>query len=86
MMSQMTKSVCEGVSVIGDEVRVPCPTGDVSRTLMWQYIVNLVLPAFALVSMAVLTVVMIVVLVMTVANAGWHLTPSYVSVDPWSGW
>ncbi len=85
-MSQMTKSVCEGVCATEGEVRVLCPNGDVSRTLAWQYILNLVLPALALVSMAVLTIVMIVLLVTTVANAGWHLGPSYVSVDPWSGW
>ena len=78
--------MCARRCAAGDEVRVSCPNGDVSRTLPWQYIVNLVVPAFALVSMAVLTIVMIVVLVTTVANAGWHLAPSYVSVDPWSGW
>jgi len=86
MMGQMTKSVCEEVRATGGEVHVSCPDGDVSRTLVWQYIVNLVVPAFALVSMAVLTIVTIVLLVTTVANAGWHLAPSYVSVDPWSGW
>ncbi len=53
---------------------------------MWQYVLNLVLPAFALVSMSVLTIVTIVLLVTTIADAGWHLGPSYVSVDPWSGW
>ncbi len=86
MMSQMTKSVCEGLLAAECEARVSRPNGDVSRTLVWQYVLNIILPAFALVSMAVLTMIMIVVLVMTVANAGWHLTPSYVSVDPWSGW
>ncbi len=86
MMSQMTKSLCEEVCATGGEVRVACPNGDVSRTLVWQYILNLVLPAFALVSIAVLTIIMIVLLVTTVADAGWHLAPSYVSVDPWSGW
>ncbi len=86
MMSRMTKSVCEGMPAMEREERVSCSDGDVSRTLVWQYILNLVLPAFALVSMAVLTIVMILVLVTTVANAGWHLTPSHVSVDPWSGW
>lgn len=86
MMGQMMTSVCEGVHATEGEVHVPRPSGDVSRTLMWQYILNLVLPTFALVSMAVLTITMIVLLVTTVANAGWHVTPSYVSVDPWSGW
>jgi hypothetical protein len=81
-MSRMTKSVCAG----GGEARVSSSDGPVSRTLVWQYVVNLVLPAFALASVAVLTVVMIVVLVTTVANAGWNLAPSYVSADPWSGW
>jgi len=68
------------------EVPVSCPNGDVSRTLVWQYILNLVLPAFTLVSMATLTIIMIVLVVTTIANAGWHLAPSYVSVDPWPGW
>jgi len=53
---------------------------------VWQYILNLVLPAFTLVSMATLTIIMIVLVVTTIANAGWHLAPSYVSVDPWPGW
>jgi hypothetical protein len=86
MMGQMTKSAWEGVHAIGCEVRVSRSNGDVSRTLMWQYILNLVLPAFTLASMAVLTIIMIVLIVTTIADAGWHLMPSYVSVDPWSGW
>jgi hypothetical protein len=86
MMGQMMTSMCEGVHATEGEVHVPRPNADVSRTLAWQYILNLVLPAFALVSMAALTIIMIVLLVTTVANAGWHLMPSYVSVDPSLGW
>jgi hypothetical protein len=86
MMGQMTKSVLEGTHATGCEMRVSYPNGDVSRTLVWQYILNLVLPALTLVSMAVLTIIMIVLVVTTIADAGWHLMPSYVSVDPWSGW
>jgi len=85
-MDQTLKSVCEAVHAMGCEERVSCSHGGVSRTVVWQYILNLVLPAFALLSMAVLTITMIVLLVTTIANAGWYMMPSYVGADPWSGW
>jgi len=55
-----------------------------SRTLLKRCLVDTIVPAIALVSMAVLTVTMIVVVVTTVAHAGWLTPPTYVSVDPWS--
>jgi hypothetical protein len=44
-----------------------------------------VLPTVTLVSMSVLTITMIVLIVTTVAHAGWLEPGTYVSVDPWAG-
>ncbi len=85
-MGQVTRIVWEAVYAGGCEVHTLRSDGDDSRTLVWQHVLNLVLPVFALVSMSVLTIVTIVLLVTTIADAGWHLTPPYVSIDPWSGW
>jgi hypothetical protein len=85
-MGQVTSNACETVSSELPDVHAPPSNDDDSRTLVWQCVLNLVLPVFALVSMSVLTIVTIVLLVTTVADAGWHLGPSDVSLDPWSGW
>lgn len=83
-MNQMTKSVVEPSSVAVHGPPGSQPGAEDSRTLLKRCLVDTVLPALTLLCMAALTVTMIVVVVTTVAHAGWLTPPTYVSVDPWS--
>lgn len=82
-MGHMTKSVVEPLHTAAFGLPVGRSRGVDSRTLRKQYLVDVVLPAFALVFMSAMTVTMIVLVVTTVAHGGWLQPPTYVSVDPW---
>ena len=83
-INQMTKSVVETSSAAVHGPPGSQPGAEDSRTLLKRCLLDTVVPAFTLLCMAALTVTMIVVVVTTVAHAGWLTPPTYVSVDPWS--
>ncbi|HNS19086.1 MAG TPA: hypothetical protein PKH24_01230 [Sedimentisphaerales bacterium] len=83
-MNRMTESVVESSSAAGHGPPGSQPGAEGSRTLLKRCLLDTVLPAFTLLVMSVLTITMIVVVVTTVAHAGWLTPPTYVSVDPWS--
>ncbi|MEN6575629.1 MAG: hypothetical protein ABFD90_04740 [Phycisphaerales bacterium] len=80
----MTKNVVETSSTAVHGPPGSQPGAEDSRTLLKRCLLDTVAPAFTLLCMAALTVTMIVVVVTTVAHAGWLTPPTYVSVDPWS--
>lgn len=80
----MTKSVVEPLHVVAHGPPESPPGADDSRTLLKRCLLDTVIPAITLLCMAALTVTMIVVVVTTVAHAGWLTPPMYVSVDPWA--
>ena len=84
-MNHMTKSVVEPLGAAVHGPPGPISGESDSRTLLKRCLLDTVLPAIALLSMSALTITMIVVVVTTVAHAGWLTPPTYVSVDPWSG-
>jgi hypothetical protein len=83
-MNQMTKSVVERLGVAVHGPPGPMSGESDSRTLLRRCLLDTVVPAFTLLAMSALTVAMIVVVVTTVAHAGWLTPQTYVSVDPWS--
>ncbi|MBP7050450.1 MAG: hypothetical protein KBE65_05505 [Phycisphaerae bacterium] len=83
-MNRMTESVVESSSAAGHGPPGSQPGAEDSRTLLKRCLLDTVVPAFTLLAMSALTITMIVVVVTTVAHAGWLTPPTYVSVDPWS--
>jgi len=84
-MSQIAKEVVEPLHVAAFGLPVSHQSGRDSGTLRKQYLLDVVLPAFALLFISALTVTMIVLVVTTVAHGGWLEPSKYVSVDPWAG-
>ncbi len=84
-MSQMAKGVVGPLHTAAFGLAVSHQDGQDSGTLRKQYLLDVVLPAFALLFISLLTVTMIVLVVTTVAHGGWLEPSKYVSVDPWAG-
>jgi hypothetical protein len=84
-MSQMAKGVVEPLHAAAFGLPVSHQSGRDSGTLRKQYLLDVVLPAFALLFISALTVTMIVLVATTVAHGGWLEPSKYVSVDPWAG-
>ena len=83
-MGQMMKNACELVPGHVSELYAPHPEAADFRTLLKRYLLDPVLPIFTLLSMAVLTMAILVLLVMAVANLEQSLQGAGVGDDPWS--
>lgn len=84
-MNRMIRNVVGPVVVGPFGSEAPPPQKSDSRTWLKGWLVETVLPVVMLLSMSAMTVAMIVLIVTTVAHAGWLDTGTYVNVDPWSG-
>jgi hypothetical protein len=84
-MNRLTMSSVEPLSTAAVGQPLSGPAGRDSRTLLKRCLLEGVLPTVTLLSMSVLTIAMIVLIVTTVAHAGWLEPSTYVSVDPWAG-
>jgi len=85
-MGQMTKSVCELVPGHVSELYAPHSEAADFRTVLKRYLLDPVLPIFTLLSMAVLTMAILVLIVMAVANLEQNLQGGSAGNDPWSEW
>jgi len=84
-MSQMAKGVVAPLPAAALGLPASHQGGRDSGTQLKPYLLDVVLPAFALLFISALTVTMIVLVVTTVAHGGWLEPSKYVSVDPWAG-
>ncbi len=82
-MDRMTRSVVESRPAGPFEMAGPPSQAGDFRTLLTHRLLGAVLPAITLLSMSALTVATIVVIVTTVAHAGWLEPGTYVRIDPW---
>ncbi len=80
----MTKSTCELMPGHVSELYAPHAEAADFRTLLKRFLLDQVLPIFTLLSMAALTMAILVLLVMAVANLEQSLQGSSASSDPWS--